>query len=98
MASVADLVEPDAILERAGEYLQRAGEVLRDGGHVRLVEFGPTRVTAEVDDGGTRSVALESAPSGLEATCDCGAPSATGLCPHVVAAAIETWHRAPNRR
>lgn len=97
MASVADLVEPEALLERAGEYLQRAGEVLRDGGHVRLVEFGPMRVTAEVEDEGTRSVSLESSPSGLEATCDCGTPSRTGLCPHIVAVAIETWIRAPSR-
>jgi uncharacterized Zn finger protein len=97
MASVADLVEPVALRERAGEYLQRAGEVLREGGHVRLVEFGPMRVTAEVDDGGTRSVALESAPSGLEATCNCDLPTSNELCPHIVAAAIETWLRAPKR-
>jgi uncharacterized Zn finger protein len=98
MASVADLVEPEELKARAGEYLQRAGEVLRQNGRVRLVEFGPTRVTAEVEDRETRSVRLEAAPTGLQATCDCGDPSANGLCPHVVAVAIETWHRAPNRR
>jgi uncharacterized Zn finger protein len=98
MASVADLVEPDALRERAGEYLLRAGQVLRDHGHVRIEAFAPLRVTAAVEDGGTRSVSLESTAAGLEATCDCGAPSANGLCPHVVAVALETWHRAPNRR
>jgi uncharacterized Zn finger protein len=97
MASVADLVEPAALRERAGEYLHRAAEVLRDGGHVRLVEFGPTRVTAAVDDDGTRSVALDSATGELVATCNCGLPASNGLCPHIVAAAIETWLRAPRR-
>jgi uncharacterized Zn finger protein len=97
MASVADLVEPSVLQARAGEYLQRAGEVLRDSGRVRIVEFAPTRVTAQVDDGGTRSVELESTEGGLQALCDCGAPSASGLCPHAVATAIETWHRAPKR-
>lgn len=97
MASVADLVEPGALQARAGEYLQRAGAVLREHGQVRIVEFGPDRVTAVVDDGEARSVVLASVAAGLEASCDCGAPSASGLCPHVVAVAIETWHRAPKR-
>jgi uncharacterized Zn finger protein len=98
VASVADLVEPEALLERAGEYLQRAGEVLRASGHVRLVDFGPQRVTAAVEDGGARTVVLEVGPNGLVPTCNCGLPSANGLCPHVVAVAIETWDRAPKRR
>ena len=98
MPSVADLVEPAALRERAGEYLQRAGEVLRDQGHVRIAAFGPVRVTATVEDGGPRSVGLEAATDGLRATCDCDQPSASGLCPHIVAVAIETWERAPKRR
>ena len=98
MASVADLVEPAALEERAGEYLQRAGAVLREHGHVRIEEFGPMRVTATVEDGVSRSVALGSTPTGLDASCDCGAPAANGLCPHVVAVAIETWERAPKRQ
>ena len=97
MASVADLVEPEALRERAGEYLQRAGEVLRGSGQVRVLEFGPTRVTAGVEDGVARSVTLEATSAGLQASCDCGAPSANGLCPHIVAFAIETWQRAPRR-
>jgi uncharacterized Zn finger protein len=97
MPSVADLVEPDVLRQRAGEYLQRAGEVLREHGHVRIEAFGPIRVTAQVEDGGTRSVVLEAAGADLRATCDCGLPSADGLCPHIVAVAIETWERAPNR-
>jgi uncharacterized Zn finger protein len=97
MASVADLVEPEGLQARAGEYLQRAGEVLRDHGHVQIIEFGPTRVTATVEDGASRSVVLGSTTAGLEASCDCGAPAASGLCPHVVAVAIETWQRAPQQ-
>jgi uncharacterized Zn finger protein len=98
MASVADLVEPVALQERAGEYLQRAGEVLREHGHVRIIEFSPLRVTATVEDRGSRSVALSSTAAGLEASCDCDMPTAGGLCPHVVAVAIATWQRAPGRR
>lgn len=98
MASVADLVEPESLRERAGEYLYRAGEVLRESGHVRIVQFGPTRVTAEVDDGAARGVALESMSGELATTCNCDMPSASGLCPHIVAVAIDTWHRAPKRR
>jgi uncharacterized Zn finger protein len=98
MTSVADLAEPETLRERAGEYLHRAGEALRENGRVRIVEFGPTRVTAEVDDDATRSVALESTTGELAATCNCDLPSANGLCPHIVAVAIETWLRAPNSR
>jgi uncharacterized Zn finger protein len=96
--SVADLVEPDALRERAGEYLQRAGEVLRQSGGVRLVEFGPTGVVAVVDDDAARTVRLESVSGDLAIACDCGAPSWTGWCAHAVAAAMETWEQAPKRR
>ena len=98
MASVADLVEPDVLRERACEYLQRAGVVLRESGGVRLVEFGPTGVLAVVDDGAARTVRLESVSGDIAITCDCGTPSWTGWCPHAVATAIETWERSPKRR
>ncbi|TMF40994.1 MAG: hypothetical protein E6I26_01775 [Chloroflexi bacterium] len=98
MASVADLVEPEGLRERAGEYLERAGQVLRESGRVQLVELGPVRVLATVDDGGVRTVRLESGSDGLVVACDCEAPAASGWCPHAVATAIETWHRAPPRR
>jgi uncharacterized Zn finger protein len=96
VATLADLVAPDLLRERAGEYLYRAGEVLRDSNRVRIVEVGATRVTADVDDAGTRSVLLDATTGELTATCDCGLPSANGLCPHIVAVAIETWLRAPD--
>jgi uncharacterized Zn finger protein len=99
MASVADLVEPEVLREKAGEYLQRAGEVLQAAGHVQLVEFGPLRVTAQVDDGGERhATELAASPAGLSSRCDCPAGREQRFCPHTVATAIETWHRAPKRR
>ncbi len=97
MASVADLLEPEVLRVRAGEYLVRAGDVLRDSGAVRIVEFGPTRVTASVADRVDRSVVLIAREATLDVSCTCDMPSATGLCPHVVAVAIETWFRSPNR-
>jgi uncharacterized Zn finger protein len=97
MPSVADLVEPDAFRERAGEYLSRAGETLRAAGHVRIVEFGPVRIAGQVDDGPTRTVTLAAGPTGLATGCDCGTMNEAGLCPHVVAVAFETWERAPKR-
>jgi len=98
VASISDLVEPDSLREQAGEYLERAGAVLRESGRVQVVEFGPTRVLATVDDGGARTVRLEASAEGLVVACDCAAPAASGWCPHAVATAIETWNRAPNRR
>ena len=97
MASVADLVE-DALRDQAGEYLVRAGEVLRGAGRVQLEEFGPLRVTASVEEGGSRSVVLVARGGTIDVACDCGMASASGWCAHSVAVAIETWHRAPTRQ
>ena len=95
MASVADLVEPDVLAARAGEYLQRAGEVLRSAGHVRLVEVTASRVSAEVEDGGERhEVELAAAGDDLTIRCDCPTGRAGAFCPHSVATAIEVWHSA----
>ena len=67
VASVADLVEPDVLRERAGEYLHRAGEVLRAAGAVQLMDVEPMRVTAAVQDGGERHTAeLAATPEGLQ--------------------------------
>ena len=99
MASVADLVEPERLRERASEYLQRAGEVLLAAGGVHVMHFTPTRVTAQVEDGGERhDVELAATADGLSIRCDCPGGGDQEFCPHTVATAIETWHRAPNRR
>jgi uncharacterized Zn finger protein len=98
MPSVTDLVEPEQLRERAGEYLQRAGEVLRGSGQVRLVTFTAQRVTASVEDGDERhDVELAATDDRLTISCDCPMGGAGTFCPHSVAAAIETWHRAPDR-
>jgi uncharacterized Zn finger protein len=95
---VADLVEPDALREKAGEYLQRAGEVLHSAGHVHLLEFTPRSVRAEVADGGERhEVELAATDDGLTMRCDCPTGGDGTFCPHSVATAIETWNRAPKR-
>jgi uncharacterized Zn finger protein len=99
MASVADLVEPEVLRERAGEYLQRAGEVLRAAGSVHFLDFGPLHVSAEVEDGGVhRAAELAVTPDGLTTRCDCPGGAGGEWCPHTVATAIETWHSAPHRQ
>jgi uncharacterized Zn finger protein len=99
VTSVADLVEPDVLRERAGEYLQRAGEVLRAAGGVTIVEFSPLRVSAQVEDGGAQHRAeLVSTQDGLSISCDCLEGAGGRFCPHTVATAIETWERAPQAR
>jgi uncharacterized Zn finger protein len=99
MATVAELVEPEQMRDRAGEYLQRAGEVLRAAGAVQLIEVESMRVTAEVQDGGERHVAeLAATPDGLSIRCDCPGGGAHEYCPHTVATAIETWEQDLKRR
>jgi uncharacterized Zn finger protein len=98
MPSVADLVEPDALRARAGEYLARAGDVLRASGHVDIVTLTPLRVAADIEDGVRRHVELAATDGGLVVTCDCGSAGDDGWCPHAVATAFETWERAPKRR
>jgi hypothetical protein len=81
MPSVADLVEPDVLRQRAGDYLSRAGEFLRGEGGVTLVEFGPGRVTGDVDDasaGGRQHVELAVSGQSVAVRCDCPA-GAEGL-------------------
>ena len=98
MASVADLVEPEQLRERAGEYLQRAGEVLRAAGGVHFMDFEPMRVTAQVEDGGVRQATeLAATADGLTTRCECPGGAGGDWCPHTVATAIETWHSAPKQ-
>jgi uncharacterized Zn finger protein len=95
VATLAELVAPEALAARAGEYLQRAGEVLRSSGEVRLIAFTASRVTGEVSDDGERH-AVELAADGddLAARCDCPTGRAGTFCPHAAAVAVEASHRA----
>jgi uncharacterized Zn finger protein len=99
MSSVVELVEPDVLRERAGEYLQRAGEVLLAAGAVQLIDFEPELVKAQVQDGGERhATELAATSHGLAISCDCPGGAGGDWCPHTVATAIETWQRVPERR
>ena len=98
MASIADLVEPLVMSEAAPPALLLAARRLREDGAVRLDAFGPLRVTAAVDDGGVCRVELASTAQGLRSNCACDGETGADPCVHVLAAAIETWHRAPRRR
>ena len=98
MASIADLVEPLVMANAAPPALLLAARRLREDGAVRLDAFGPLRVTAAVDDGGVCRVELASTSQGLRSRCACDGETGADPCVHVLAAAIETWHRAPRRR
>ena len=98
MASVADLVEEDELrkLAAAGELAR--GSTLADEGRVRLERFAPLSVTAVVEDGSLFEVGLWVAEGRLVWACTCPAGAGGAFCPHAVAAARETWRRAPRRR
>jgi uncharacterized Zn finger protein len=99
MASVADLVEPLVALPDSLPAEVRGGAArLHDANAVRLRDFGPLRVTADVTDDVVHRVELASTDVGLSASCDCPLGSGGRLCPHSLATALETWERAPRRR
>lgn len=98
MPSVADLVEEPSLTELTGAEAVASGTDLADTGAVRLVEFGPIRVLAEVADrAGNARVELASTGGRLEWTCDCAEGVAVRPCRHLAAAGIETWRRSPRR-
>ncbi len=100
MASVTDLVEPLVTVPSTVSTDVRDGaQVLRDQGAVNLDHVGPLSVTANVTDAdGPHRVALGATRNGLACSCDCERGASGLLCRHSVATAIETWHRAPQRR
>ena len=97
MPSVADLVEPTALERLTGGDEYGAGRALAESGAVNLVEFGPSRVLADViDRGQSARVELQSSDGMLDWQCSCrGLPA--GACRHVAAAGIVTWKRAPKQ-
>jgi uncharacterized Zn finger protein len=97
MPSVADLLEPLALERLTGGDEYGAGRALAESGAVKLVEFGPLRVLADVvDRGRSARVDLQSSDGSLDWRCRCrGLPA--GACRHVAAAGIVTWRRAPKR-
>jgi uncharacterized Zn finger protein len=97
MPTVADLLEPPVLERLTGGDEYGAGRALVDSGAVKVVEFGPLRVLADViDRGRSARVALDSHAGSLDWQCSCrGLPA--GACRHVAAAGIVTWERAPKR-
>ncbi len=97
MASVADLVDESALKELASDpAIWAAGEELAGTGAVRLIEFGPLRVLAEVEDGGGMAdVELASIEGALDWTCTCPDGIEGRPCRHVVAAGLVTGTQAP---
>ncbi len=99
MASVADLVEERAIRQLVGPEPYADGLALADSGAVRLVEFGPMTVVAEVADGSPEPrVELESLDGELAWRCECPEGVAGLGCRHLAATAIVTWRLSPARR
>jgi len=99
MPSVADLVEKSALESLTGPEGLLAGQELADAGSVRIVEFAPIRVVADVEDGGeVAHVVLAVTASTLEWSCDCKHGPAAGACQHIAAVGLETSRRSPGRR
>jgi uncharacterized Zn finger protein len=98
MASVAELVDENALRRLAGPIGYRQGVDLAVSGCVQLVSFGPGRITARVEDLLFQHVELRSTGRGLSWSCTCREGEAQALCKHGVAVALETWQRASSRR
>jgi uncharacterized Zn finger protein len=96
MPSVADLADGSSLQAIADARGWQDGLDLANAGAVTIHEFGPMRVTATVNaPDGPAEVELRGGDR-LAYECDCtDAPEA---CRHVVAVALETWRRAPDRR
>jgi len=98
MASVADLVEEPALRRLVGPEPYSEGLALADAGAVRLVEFAPLKVVADVADGSPPPrVELESREGELAWRCECDEGVAGLGCRHLAATGIVTWRRSPGR-
>ena len=99
MNSVADFVQEDAIKNLATPSDFRHGQEIVDIGGVEFTEFTPLKVVASVDTPATqrRTSILEATPAGLKWHCTCTSNKAR-FCKHLVAAALETWKKAPSSR
>jgi len=98
MPSVADLVEDQVLRSLASPEGYATGRLLADQGAVTFEQFGPMVVRAVVaDDGEPYVVDLRVGPGKLAWTCSEPGGSRGDFCRHCVAAAIETWRRAPDR-
>jgi uncharacterized Zn finger protein len=97
MPSVADLVEEADLRRLADSETYARGVELAE--RVRMSAFGPQRVAGTVVAGEEpATVELRVEGDALAWSCSAGDASAALICPHVIAVAVETRRRAPQRR
>ena len=97
MPSLVDLVESHLLRNLTDPDTYDAGVELADRGAVEFDELGPLRARARVEDGETFVADLKSGPGKLIWSCSEPGGSRGALCRHCVAAAVDTWRRAPAR-
>ena len=97
MPSLVDLVESHLLRNLTDPDTYDAGVQLADRGAVEFDELGPLHARARVEDGQTFVADLKSGPGKLIWSCSEPGGSRGALCRHCVAAAIDTWRRAPVR-
>ncbi len=98
MASVAVLVEDVVRGQGVDPKVHRTAVAIADAGRVRLLKSGPLRVVAEVGDGAPVTVILRARVFGQRLSVSAGSETGSGWTPVTLAAAVEAWRRAPNRR
>jgi catechol 2,3-dioxygenase-like lactoylglutathione lyase family enzyme len=97
MPLVADLVENHLLRNLTDPDTYTEGVELADRGAVEFYEFSPLHARARVRDGETFIADLRVGPGKLIWSCSEPGGSRGALCRHCVAAAVETWRRAPAR-
>ncbi len=97
MPSLVDLVESHLLRNLTDPDTYDAGVELADLGAVEFDELGPLHARARVEDGETFVADLKSGPGKLIWSCSEPGSSRGALCRHCVAAAVDTWRRAPAR-
>jgi catechol 2,3-dioxygenase-like lactoylglutathione lyase family enzyme len=97
MPLVADLVENHLLRNLTDPDTYAGGVELADRGAVEFDEFSPLHARARVRDGETFIADLRMGPGKLIWSCSEPGGSRGALCRHCVAAAVETWRRAPAR-
>jgi predicted enzyme related to lactoylglutathione lyase len=97
MPSLVDLVGNHLLRNLTDPDTYDAGVDLADRGAVEFDELGPLHARARVEDGPTFVADLKSGPGKLIWSCSEPGGSWGALCRHCVAAAVDTWRRAPAR-
>lgn len=97
MPSLVDLVESHLLRNLTDPDTYDGGVELADRGAVEFDELGPLHARARVEDGETFVADLRSGPGKLIWWCSEPGGSWGALCRHCVAAAVDTWRRAPAR-